>query len=217
MEMLRPLAEGLACFAELDSIPGKSDVITQPMLSAFFNFGGVEHELRSQVTAEEDINLFLFNLLYRARMSPDRAAPRERPCWTLSLEDGGHLAGYMSVKNIRTRAWGESELAGDPELFSMFLRSFIYDDYGLIAHLLDFSLAEHAAANAIATYLHQRLKQLLILDWDANLAEFEKHFATHGDERPHARAATHPRPGGIGSDPALAASGKIVSESWSPR
>jgi hypothetical protein len=85
MEALRPLAEGLACFSELDSVPGKSNVLTVPMGSTFANFGGLEKKISSQ-----DINLFLYSLLYRARLSPDLTQRRENVLASdFTVESGG--------------------------------------------------------------------------------------------------------------------------------
>lgn len=202
MELLRPLSEGLACFSELDSVPGKSNVITTPMTSTFFNFGGPDHELKTQaILREHGPNLFLFSLLYRARLDPDLAQRRENVlAGKFPMRFGGHLAGYMALKNIWAGAKAKSDRAHDAELFSMYLRSFFYDDYALIAVLLDDSASEHNAANAIGAYILGRLKQLITLDWEAALENFEREF---GRTAPSGRVdahLVHPLPSGLSND-----------------
>ncbi|MCK9913683.1 hypothetical protein MXD81_31325, partial [Microbacteriaceae bacterium K1510] len=116
LEMLRPISEGLACFSELDSLPGRSNVITVPMLSAFFNFGGLQNELKA---GDDGLNLFLFSLLYRARLDPDLRRRREAVlAGHFPVNSGGYLAGYMALKNIWRHARMNTILANDAELFS---------------------------------------------------------------------------------------------------
>ena len=178
MELLRPISEGLACFSEFDSVPGTSNVITTPMLSTFFYFGGIDHELKAKgVIAEHSVNLFLFSLLYRARLDPTLSQRRENVlAGHFAVKFGGHLPGYMAIKNLWRNAKAKSRLAEDAELFSMYLRSFFYDDYGFVAVLLDESLSEHNAVNAICRYFVGRQKQLIALEWDPALKQFEEQF-----------------------------------------
>jgi hypothetical protein len=210
MEMLRPFAEGLACFAELDSIPGKSNVLTQPMIATFLNFGGSSSEFRSKTAiSPRDINLSLFGLLYRARMSHILTRRRENVlAGRFSTKFGGHLAGYMSVKNLWARARAQSDAAADSELFSSFLRSYVYDDYALISHVLDFDVVEHNAANLIVHYFHERLKQLWVLDWERCLSEFERNFGRVERGGTPRAPIDHPQPGGIQVHPKANATGR---------
>jgi hypothetical protein len=219
MELLRPLSEGLACFSELDSLPGKSNVITTPMLSAFFNFGGSDHAYKSKdVMREHGVNAFLMSLLYRARLDPDLTHRRENVlAGRFPMKYGGYLPGYMAVKNVWAKALSGFERPRDAELFSMYLRSYFYDDYALIAVILDNSQCEHNAANAIGDYILGRLKKLETLDWDAALEEFESNL---GRMLPSGHAGApiiHPSPGGLCNDPqrhelGMAALEELVSE-----
>jgi hypothetical protein len=196
MEALRPLAEGLACFSELDSVPGKSNVLTVPMGSTFANFGGLEKKISSQ-----DINLFLYSLLYRARLSPDLTQRRENVLASdFTVESGGYLSGYMAIKNLWRQACQNSELAGDAELFSAFIRSYFYDDYAFVDVLLAPSLREQNAVNAIGSYFIKRLKQWLQCNWAGSLSEFEKHYGRLKESKISRVSVRHPQPGGLDSD-----------------
>lgn len=115
MESLRPLSEGLACFSELDSIPGRSDVLTTPMMSTFFNFGGLDGSRTSdEVTRADGANLYLFSLLFRARQDPDLTQRRENVlAGRFPMRYGGHLPGYLALKNIWRVARQSSWRAND--------------------------------------------------------------------------------------------------------
>lgn len=169
-KLLRPYAEGLACFMELDSIPGSSNVISMPSLLAFLNFNNYEDDkcLRS------DINLQIYSLLYRARQDPPLTQRREDLLAShFNPKHGGHLAGYMIVKGLWRQGKCQSNRAYDAELFVCFLRAFFWHDYGLVNILLDPTLSEHNAVNAISDYFVNRLNQLLEIDWEKQLEIFE--------------------------------------------
>lgn len=202
MEVLRPISEGLACFAELDSIPGESNVLTAPMSSAFFHFGGGEHEFKSRTSvAQHGPGLFLFALLHRMRLDDELCRRRERILTArFSSIFGGHLAGYMGLKTIWMRARRTSDLAWDAELFSAYVRSYLFDDYGLVSTILDPGKSEHNAANEIANYVLRRLNQLLTMDWEPALEEYARtkdvtvlHAGLTGQRM-------HPTPGGLNND-----------------
>ncbi len=174
MELLRPLAEGLACFSEFDSIPGRSNVLTAPMLLAFFTFGG----LTEKPVTPHEINTRLFDLLSRVRLNPFMFLRKENVLADhFHLKSGGYLAGYMALKNIWTFAIKESALSHDPELFSAFIRSYFYDDYALIAILPDEDKSEIKAENAIAQYIFDRFKGLFKINWEDLLRDFERHYS----------------------------------------
>jgi hypothetical protein len=204
MELLRPLSEGMSCFSELDSVPGQSNVITMPMLSAFFNFGGSKHEFKKkEILDKHGPNAFLFSLLYRARTDPELSQRREAVlAGQFPLKFGGHLAGYMALKNIWAAAKKRSSLAWDAELFLSFLRSFFYDDYGLIAVMLDPNVSEHNAANAIATYITSRLKKLLTIDIEKSLTDHETHLGRTAAPKSGGHLV-HILPGGLEMDKSL--------------
>lgn len=206
MELLRPLSEGLACFSELDSIPGNSNVITTPMRSTFFNFGGNDHEFKTEeIVREKGIGFFLFSLLYRGRLDPDFTQRRENVlAGRFGAKGGGYLSGYMAVKKLWAEAREKFDRPYDAELFSMYLRSYFYDDYGLVAQLLDDGVCEHRAVVAIADYIQDRFSLLTSLDWDTYLTEFEKHFErTLPSTQQCGPLIVHPFPGGLANDPNL--------------
>jgi hypothetical protein len=202
MEVLRPISEGIACFAELDSMPGDSDVLTVPMSSAFFHFGGTENEFKSHTSlTKSGPDLFLFALLHRMRLDEEVSRRREA---VLNAKVpsifGGHLAGYMGLKTIWMRARRGSSLAWDAELFSSYLRSYVFDDYGLVATILDPGKREHNAANEIANYVLRRMNQLLTMDWESALKEYARTNDSTVLHKGLTGQRVHTTPGGLNND-----------------
>lgn len=202
MEVLRPLSEGLACFAELDSIPGESNVLTTPMASTFFLFGGRDHALKSaEIIEKYGPGFFLYSLLYRARTDEEVFRRREAVLnASFRSSSGGHLAGYMTLKALWARAKRTSDLAWDSELFSKFVRSYFYDDFGMVAKILDPTKKEHNAVNAIAQYILERMSQLFGLDWDATLRKYLEDDDDAGYRTHDFGSVAYPSPAGINVD-----------------
>ena len=204
IELMRPLAEGIACFTELDSVPGKSNILSVPMISAYFYFDAANDEIKKSGT-----DVFLFSLLYRARMDPELTQRREAVLASrFDPALGGHLAGYMALKNIWNSAKKRSSAAWDSELFNTYLRSFFYDDYAFVAILLDPTKSEHNAVNAIAEYFHRRLKQLLTIDLESALQAFEESYAKGSTELDAAASVVHVAYSGLAADRDLVELGK---------
>jgi len=171
--LLRPHAEGLACFMELDALPGSSNVISLPSLLALQNFNASNNDEEGR----RNPILYLCNLLRRARFDPQLTERRtDLLASHFEVMQGGHLAGYMIVKGLWRRARMQSMHAFDAELFACFLRAYFWDDYGLVNVLLDPSLSEHNAVNAIAGYFVKRFNQLLDMDLDRELSIFEASY-----------------------------------------
>jgi hypothetical protein len=205
---MRPLAEGMALFGEFDVTPGNSAVISQVMLTAAISFLELSNQ-PDETTVAQAGTLFgsaLMTARLRPRFRNRKANLLVRP---LTLDDGGYLAGYLTVKNcwhhFRSIA-GVSKFA-DTDLFLTYLRSFFYDDFGLVAVLLDpdKEIASVGAgpidsAEAISRYLQERFLRLAEFTTPAAIDEFETAMVAKEDPMVP--------PTAIGSDPALAARGK---------
>ncbi|MCG8611828.1 MAG: hypothetical protein MI864_14970 [Pseudomonadales bacterium] len=168
MELLRPLAEGLACFAEFDSTPGTSNVLSGPMLWAYtlFEGGGTEYRDRGP-------NVFLYELLSRMRNS-HVGIDRKVNLFASDLDfESGHLAGYLTIKMLRNFALTVADRANDSDHYMSFLKSYFYDDYGFVAVILDPNVKEHVAGQNIGEYFQQRIAQLMTMDLDAAMGEYE--------------------------------------------
>ena len=172
-ELLRPLSESLSCFSEFDSIPGNSKIISLPMKLSFFYFGGIDNSYR-----QKGVEPFIYSLLYPVRTSNVASTRKENILASeFSLSSGGYLPGYLMIKGIWKNFIERYELARDSEFFLHYLKSYIFDDYGFVATILDPSLSSHNAVNNIASYFISRIKQLLVSDLDTDLKKFETYVA----------------------------------------
>lgn len=135
--MLRPLAEGLALFAEFDAVSSKeSSVRSLPseLVAAFFGLW------TSQVPGT---NIFF---PYVADLKPLADMRRGYPCFRrkrslfqqpLDLSAGGYLPGYLTVRTMwQELAKRDRRLFNETDLALMYIRSFFYGDDGLVNLLL---------------------------------------------------------------------------------
>jgi hypothetical protein len=169
VELLQPLAEGLAQFAEYDAQPGKSNYISTPLLSALFCFGPPILPTEKQRTLPLEV---LLQLVRRSTTFCERkAGALARP---LSGSDG-YLAGYLAVKALWAHAYKQCPLFEDRDLFLGYLRSWIYDDADFISVLLSEKTSEVESATAVSRHLHKRINKFLEYDFGKNLPNWIEH------------------------------------------
>jgi hypothetical protein len=158
LTLFRSLAEGLALFAEFDSSPGSSEVLTRPYAWTYRLLGARQ--------GESNPDLFYRELLPRMRLDPRLGARRENVFGSpFSTTHGGHLAGYLLIKILwrqftLARLHAHEENVLEPELFGAFVNAFVFHDYGLVPLILDSSLHEAEAANKIAIHFAERMEEL---------------------------------------------------------
>lgn len=169
--LMRPLAEGLALFAEFDLMPGSST-------AASLVTRWVAHSFDTPPHGDEEVGSddYLGTLLFRHRLSADCGNRKANLLADrFSCDGGGYLPGYFLVKNL----WftlvfekGCHQLI-DKDLYLIFLRSFFYEDFDFVATLLDDSVTEMTAIENISVYFQKRFVALLETT-DADVAEFER-------------------------------------------
>lgn len=158
--MLRPLAEGLALFAEFDALSGpESRALSLPAELTGLYFGLLD--IQDPATAIHLTGEAHRKPLFTMRRSHQLTARKRHLLQqSFGMEDGGYLAGYLTVRNMWTYlAQSDQRLLNESDLFMMYLRSFLYDDWGLVTLLLDDSLGASEAGHAVITYLAERLDQ----------------------------------------------------------
>ncbi|BBC32987.1 hypothetical protein SGFS_042810 [Streptomyces graminofaciens] len=191
VSLLRPYAEGLALFAEFDATPGKSPCISIPLKWAHHHFA-YENPERPEEADRTAVGLgglgeSLFRIhrygppaleyggseasamqaavlesLAHARLDQRSVDKKAGLLVKPLLEDGGYLAGYLTVKNLYFLALEHCEMfSRDSDAFLSYLRSWIYSDYGLV----DALLAPHgdgiSAGSRILLYFTQRLRKFV--------------------------------------------------------
>jgi hypothetical protein len=163
LALLRPIAEGLALFAQYDVEPRpETQIISRPMQWIVHLFTTPEkdktkHRLfrpllvalrkmrMSDASIKAKANLFLEPL--RASRSP-------------------YLSGYLTVKGMWRLAQRKTDRFLDADLFYMFLRRYFYGDWGLVVRLLDKRRGPQGIARLIE-YFTERLVSFAFLDLDA--------------------------------------------------
>jgi hypothetical protein len=157
-EVIRPLSEGLALFAEHDAIPGRARTLSQPMVLASGLYG------RGYAISTEDWG-GLPLVLAAGRVSRTHARRKASLLVdSMSCRDGGYLPGYLLVKNLWRFALERCPLFADADFFLQYLRSRFFDDWGLVACLLDDTRKDISALDPIAAHLSQRIARFIEID-----------------------------------------------------
>lgn len=156
--MLRPLAEGMACFAEFDMLPSHAHSISAPSLWAFFAFSELGSETPSYLDFTKALASYRISKECIERKANLLASP-------LSCREGGYLPGYLLVKYIYHelifRKKNKCVALSDSDLYLTYLRNFIYGDLGLVAKLLDPHACEMQAARNISEHIQLRVKEIV--------------------------------------------------------
>jgi hypothetical protein len=176
LTMMRPLAEGLALFVEFDAFPTQSSVMSNVLRHATLQFGTIK--------GDESLEQSAVRLLLNARCSEDFVRNKSNLLLqSLSTADGGYLAGYLTVKNLREILTTKSKCSKllDSDLHFMYLRAFFYEDYALVRILLDQDLddfevtaPEDHAVQSINVYLQKRFDTLIKESTDTVIGKFEE-------------------------------------------
>jgi len=190
LDMMRPLAEGIACFQEFDSVAGSSNVITPPLMAALWCFGKNEHLTPIKMTAEMTPSEFgsfqLFSLLFHTRLHyiPLREAWRKRRMDVLAdpfsnIKDG-YLAGYLTAKGFWKHALLHTKTKLDRELFLSHLKSYFYDDYVFAALIVNRGTSLPDSINCIGNYFRDRIRKYFSLPLEQSFEEFDRSNSAQG-------------------------------------
>lgn len=152
--VLQPIWEGLACFAEFDiSTLGETSGISTPLRMAAEFFSSLRSRPRVAVgpyVKFSDHAWFSVITWCRAvthKMRSSRAVV-DRKVELLGhptqSEQGHYLFGYLALKRLWVQSLGHDFLlANETDLFSMYLTSWIFEDWKLVSILLDEGIADH--------------------------------------------------------------------------
>jgi hypothetical protein len=173
--LFRPLAEGIAMFAELDaSTSASSDYAPQPFLALNRLWGGADW-----AADNEDLGTAtggILRILEQARVSDDGLRRRMNLLTqTFDPGAGGYLPGYLTVKQF----WVNNFLQGglepaDSGLCLGLVRSFFYDDYTLVAQLLQTRTWGVQSYEALRDHVAGRLRTLFKDLTVADLRAYER-------------------------------------------
>lgn len=170
--LMRPLAEGLALFAEFDIMPGDSDVSSLPLEWAIRNFA-----IPSQEEIEGGPKAVLQALLLQHRVSKEFCKRKSNLLvQSFTTDNGGYLPGYLLVKNLwHTMIYDQKcSRFADKDLFLSYVRSFFYEDFGFVAALLDSDTSDFGCVRSVIIYLQDRFIEFMKRTTDATIAQFEQ-------------------------------------------
>jgi hypothetical protein len=159
LTLLRPLAEGLALFAEFDinSREG-SRAFSVPLELASVFFARRVPQADS-IPSDRWLSTLIVQALQPMRFG-EQALRRKVSVLGQPLTCTGeaYLPGYLLVKQLWLNALSRvPRFLNETDLFIMYLHSYIYSDLGLVAELLDTTTDEFRGSEAVANRMMRRL------------------------------------------------------------
>jgi hypothetical protein len=169
---LEPLAEGLALFAEFDTYPGKSPWLSTTLTATSVYFSPA---------LDSGFLLPLESLLQSLRRDPS-VLERKAGIYSMpaSVSDP-YLLGYLSVKSLWCQMAAACSSLNDRDLFLSYLRSYFYDDPGLVLKILSSALDEIRSAEQIVNHINARFRDLVSFDGLSERVQRWVTSATLGD------------------------------------
>lgn len=175
--LLRPLLEGMALFAEFDAYPGDSEVWASPGRWAGSLFLPLEEDHPLELTGPPLIqytNERIRETLLAYRGSADAARRKTSVLMQPLGDEHGHLSGYWTVKKLWYQASTRTPLLRDRDLFLSFLRHWVFEDWVLIGTLLDEELDAPTMARQISRRFQERLEVLATTDLSPELEAYNR-------------------------------------------
>lgn len=167
IDMMRPIAEGIALFAEHDVHSGSSEAFTLPaMLSAMF-FSG-HHD-------SEDCFKGLNEVLASHRVSKEHVERKANLLAEPLLDSQCYLLGYLMFKRLRSESLAVTKRFLDPDLFLNYCRHWFFSDMGLARLVLMPDEDWIATVRTLAIYLADRVSNFLPALTEERVADFERH------------------------------------------
>lgn len=173
VHVLRPLAEGMALFAEFDATPS-STTLSYPLVCATVLFKSLSKDAIPEQSRIENEYSKIWQTLCENRGNMevfDKKANLLFSDFTFSENSGGYLLGYLLVKGL---FWGFEESLGrkvDSDLFLSFLRWYFFEDWACVTVVLQPSNTLTEGSLRIVHHIGDCLIELMS---DDALAQFEK-------------------------------------------
>ena len=165
LSALRPLAEGLAAFAEFDAIPK----VWSRTTSNIMRWASILYMDPAQVAADMSslpvelaIDMGLSEPIACLRRNENTLNRKSSVLLRRFAAADGYLVGYLTVKSLWRSVWYNcSRIGNETDLFLMYLISFFYHDFEFVRVLLDPSTRERKASSAIINYIAGRFDRIL--------------------------------------------------------
>jgi hypothetical protein len=197
LEYLRPIAEGIAMFAELHVTPGEARAGAEPIIVANALFAG-------KSLASGDGDWALSRLLAQQRVAT-RGTRTRLLSETPSANSGGYLLGYLSMRRCWMQAARRAPLFHDRSLFLAFLVERFFGD-----PLLTEKLLVPGSAPALIDWVDARVRMLLDSFSGTGLAATAEAF-----EAALVKNASFIPSGSDGGQAAVARARALIASEWS--
>lgn len=161
--LYEPFTEGLALFAQWDALPGDAAAASKSLLTAcelFLSGSGMASEQAMWST--------LISAVIEARVS-ETGLSKKRSLLSVAVDgpNGHYLAGYLSIKNLFSKAVQRSRLLRDSDFFCSFACSVIFQDPVAAGLLLDVDTPLDQWLSTLRARLESRLALFERDDLDA--------------------------------------------------
>jgi len=189
--MLRPLSEGLALFSEHDLCSGATGLASETARASYDLYCPLSNAAEDVGNGEpfRSFNLLvaetrLSHLCEQRKLDLLSQPLRYSSSSPIAAVQGGYLPGYLCLKNIRIAliAAGCRD-ALDNDFFLCLVRSFLFEDYGLVAQILKPIDSRAKFLTDLALYVENRLHRLAKLS-PSVLADFGSWALRNEKERP---------------------------------
>jgi hypothetical protein len=166
IDLMRPLSEGLALFAEFDHLIGDAPTVTDVMEG----LKGLAYGHPGQ--GEKSIYDHLNNQLVDMRLL-ERSLERLTDLYVqpMTPEGGGYLLGYLAVRQLWRSAARRCERLWDRDLFVGYVRQWFFEDPVLPYLLLNQHVHAGAAIETAGSYFAKMIERFGEADHDDNLDE----------------------------------------------
>ena len=189
MRTLRPLAEGMALFAEHDLIPSASEVAPPYFTYASLRF--TEAMSAPTGTRIQVADRQFHSMLCRQRFGPGLQAKASLLSHPFDLAKGGYLPGYLLVKMLHAALARRDDRMIETPFFISFLRAYFYQDLAFIGTVLDTSLHDLRISHAVFNAFQLKIARLLDVTL-AEIDEFERFFLSRVPDLVGSEAAAFP-------------------------
>lgn len=200
--VLKPLGEGMALFAELDTYPTPSEVCPSFLIYCSIMFSGFRRTEFLNQNLKEIEKKYLNLLIERRFQSRVGLLTKARLLSTaIDIFESPYLTGYLFVKCTQIVLSRQDERFKDPNFFLTFLKDYYFNDKGFIEMLLSNDVRDETIVTRVFDYFQHHSSALLSVNSD-DIDAFEKRFT---QDYKNISFANAPKPEALANFPAFQA------------
>jgi hypothetical protein len=178
----------MAMFAEFDNISRASSAQISPVLNALQYFFPRPLNIRmlEEITGTDFGKVpSMYPNLYAMRLDDALITKKASLLMMPSTpRRNAYTLGYLAIKSLwRTLSRADHRLLNEPDLFLIYIKSFIFDDWGMAATALAPGMDDIRAAERMANYVNARLAAIDEVE-ARDISEFEEFALANPADRP---------------------------------